>query len=308
MKQLILLDCDPGLDDILAILHALNDPNLQLIGISIVAGNTTVDNGVRNALNILELTGRGKIPVARGASAPLKEKLLTGGLVHGKNGFGEIELPPPEIKPTTQEAFEFLYNNIRKRPGEVTLIATGPLTNIALLIQKHPDVISLMKKLVVMGGAVDVPGNVTRFAEYNFFADPLAANKCLQIATPKILVPLDVTTSFVFTPKDLDDLPITRSLAGSVIRRIFNFYFQLEAPYYGKTGCFLHDPLAIAAASDISIFEVERTCLRVDHQNPQRRGNVLKENSNNANVISCKSVQVQTFLERFKAALTKYFV
>jgi len=306
MVRNILLDCDPGIDDVLAILFALNEPEINLLGISIVAGNARVDDGVRNALSVLELIDREDIPVVQGASQPFSGRLITAALVHGENGLADIQLPRPRMSPVSMSSSDFLNKKLNEFSGDVDLVATGPLTNVARLLRKHPDSLRHVNRLIIMGGAIDVPGNVTPFAEYNIFADVVAADACIRAEVPTILVPLDVTTSFLFTSKDLREVLDRKTKINNFIERLIKFYIGFERRFYHLDGCFLHDPLAIAAASDVSLFETKAERLHVNTGFPLTRGALFRRKSVVKTINTCFRVKKDVFLKHFKKSLMNY--
>jgi inosine-uridine nucleoside N-ribohydrolase len=182
--QRILLDTDPGIDDALALLLALASPEIQLEAITTVSGNVHVDLTTRNALALLELAGRMDIPVARGCEGPLLVKNVDAADVHGSNGLGGIELPHPKSQPVVQHAVELIIEKVMDAPGEITLVAIGPLTNIALAFRREPRIAQSVREVVIMGGALRVPGNVTPGAEFNIFCDPHAAHIVFHAGWP----------------------------------------------------------------------------------------------------------------------------
>src|SRR2546426_10720650 len=189
----IILDTDPGIDDALALFLALASPELQLEAITTVSGNVHVDLTTRNALTLLELAGRTDIPVARGCDRPLSRQPVFAEYVHGQNGLGGVELPEPQLQPVGQHAVDLIIERVMAAPREITLVPIGPLTNIALALRKEPRIAEHVREVVIMGGALRVPGNVTPEAEFNIYADPHAAHIVFHAGWPIRLVSLDVT-------------------------------------------------------------------------------------------------------------------
>ena len=167
--QRIILDTDPGIDDALALLLAFASPEIQLEAITTVSGNVHVDLTTRNALALLELAGHPDIPVARGSDRPLVRQPVTADYVHGHNGLGGIELPEPNLQPVSQHALDLIIEKIMAAPQEITLVPIGPLTNIALALRKEPRIAQYVRAVVIMGGALRVPGNVTPGAEFKIY-------------------------------------------------------------------------------------------------------------------------------------------
>jgi purine nucleosidase len=206
-KRRIILDTDPGIDDALAILLALASPEVELEAITVTFGNCSVDQGVQNALSILELARANHIPVAKGADRPLVQPLLLAPETHGNTGLGYAQLPPASIEPDPTPAVNLLIEKVMAQPGELTIVAVGPLTNLALAIRLKPGIVQAVKNVYIMGGAIRYDGNTTPLAEYNTYCDPHAAHIVFHSGLPITLVPLDVTYQVVFTSDDLARLP-----------------------------------------------------------------------------------------------------
>jgi len=192
MAKKIILDCDPGIDDALAITFAVGSPDLDLIGITSVAGNVGIDLTTSNAQRVCEFIGATGIPVTRGAAAPLLRAPIDARLVHGDSGLGGARLPDPVTRPAGGHAIDYLIDTIKAAPGEITLVATGPLTNIALAVHREPDLVNLVSDFVIMGGSAS-RGNVTPAAEFNIGADPEAAAVVFRAGWTVTMVGLDVT-------------------------------------------------------------------------------------------------------------------
>ncbi|MGH3010119.1 MAG: nucleoside hydrolase, partial [Gaiellaceae bacterium] len=202
MSTKIVMDCDPGHDDAMAILLALASPELELLGVTTVAGNQTLDKTTRNALIALEIAGRGDVPVAAGADRPLRRELRTAAHVHGETGLDGPELPEPAAAPVDAHAADFLAELIE--PG-VVLVPTAPLTNVALMLERHPDVRDRLERIVWMGGST-VEGNVTPAAEFNCFVDPEAAAAVFASGIPITMIGLNVTHRALFTRAHAEEL------------------------------------------------------------------------------------------------------
>jgi purine nucleosidase len=193
MTKRILFDTDPGIDDACAILLALASPELSVEGLSIVHGNCSLEQATKNALSVLELVDASQIPVAKGCEVPLVQPSLLAPETHGDSGLGYATLPELRTKPVGQHAIDFLIEKILSSPGEFTLVAIGPLTNVALAIRQEPRIVEAVKELIVMGGAIRHEGNTTALAEFNTYVDPHAAQIVYHSGIPTTLVPLDVT-------------------------------------------------------------------------------------------------------------------
>jgi purine nucleosidase len=248
----ILLDCDPGIDDALAILLALASPEVELIGVTTVGGNSQVENETQNALAVLALGGGMHVPVAQGSPRGLLKDLTTAADTHGLAGLGYAQLPEPITKAIDQHAVDFIIEAIMAQPGEVTLIPTGPLTNIALAVRKAPRIVHAVRECIIMGGAFRHEGNMPLAGEYNIWCDPHAARIVFHSGLPITLVPLDVTYQCLFTDAHMAAL---RASIGNSTSEIANFiddatrfYIEYHRAAQNIDGCAVNDALALALA------------------------------------------------------------
>jgi inosine-uridine nucleoside N-ribohydrolase len=244
----IVIDCDPGHDDAIAILLAIASPEVELRGITTVAGNQTLEKTTRNALKVLELADRTDIPVAAGADAPLKRTLRVAANVHGESGLDGPDLPEPTTKPAEGHAADVLDEWLE--PG-VVLVPTGPLTNVALLLERHPDVKGRLERIVWMGGAI-AEGNVTPAAEFNAFVDPEAAAVVFGSGIPVTMIGLDITHKALFTRAHADRLR-GAGRAGRAVAELSDFFQRFHESRYGFDGSPIHDALAVAEVIDPSL-------------------------------------------------------
>lgn len=252
----VILDTDPGVDDAMAIAFALKHPDIELVALTTVFGNVSVKQATTNALSLLEHFDVGddvqNIPVLEGAAVPVtQEPLPHPDFVHGKDGLGNINLAAPKRTAAAESAAEFIVSETRARPGEITLVAVGPLTNIYHALQLDPTLPERVAQLVIMGGAVDEPGNVSPLAEANFLGDPHAADHVLSVDWPATVVGLDVTHQILLFDSDLMRLRDKGGKTGELVWRSSRFYVD----YYSKTGaangmpepgCAMHDATALA--------------------------------------------------------------
>jgi len=248
MSTPIVIDCDPGHDDAIAILLALASPEVELRGVTTVAGNQTLDKTTRNALKVLELAGRADIPVAAGADRPLRRELRTAANVHGESGLDGPDLPEPASAPVAAHAADLLAELLE--PG-VALVPTGPLTNVALLLERHPDVKERLDRIVWMGGAIG-EGNVTPAAEFNAFVDPEAAAAVFGSGMEVTMIGLDITHKALFTRAHADRLR-GAGRAGRAVAELSDFFQRFHENRYGFDGSPIHDALAVAAVIDPSL-------------------------------------------------------
>ncbi|HEX8864748.1 MAG TPA: nucleoside hydrolase [Lentzea sp.] len=244
----IIVDADPGIDDALALYYLRAHPDTEIVAIGTVHGNVPVEQATANALRLTERLGI-KAPVAKGAARPLAQPLRTAEDVHGEDGLGGHAGEDPTTTHTNESAAEQLANKARAHPGELNLLAIGPLTNVALALQIEPRLPQLLNKVVVMGGALNVPGNITSHAEANFWHDPEAADLVLQAGFEDLtIVGLDVTMASHAPGEWLEALP-----PHTYARKILGFYADFYASFLGRTGFVPHDPLAAAIMLDPSL-------------------------------------------------------
>ena len=246
MPKRILFDTDPGIDDACAILLALASPELAVEGLSIVHGNCSLAQATTNALSVLELANAAYIPVAKGCELPLVQPSLLAPETHGETGLGYAELPAPRARPISQHAVDFLIERILAAPGEITLVAIGPLTNVALAIRQEPQVARALKELIIMGGALRYEGNTTALAEFNTYVDPHAAQIVYHAGIQATLVPLDVTYQCILTADDVRRLQNIDSLITKFVVDATRFYMEFHDEFQKIEGCVINDPLALA--------------------------------------------------------------
>ena len=300
----VLIDTDPGTDDAIALLMALNEGNgslqqagVEVLGITTVGGNASLARTTRNTLAVLEYAGRGDVPVAKGASRPLRGAFPYAYYFHGPGGLS-VRLPTPQIAPSRKSAVEFLRGKLLASPERVTLVALGPLTNVAKLLRKYPEVTSQLSGLVVMGGAVGVPGNVTPYAEFNFYSDPLAAGVVLSSGVPATLVDLRVCRQAQIKRDGLAQL-LKGGRAGRLAGRILANWFGRNPD---KDSYDLCDPLAMGIAMQPNILTTYRGRVEVQHSSTERLGETTLMGSN-GNVQVASGIDTRRFFEMFHSAL-----
>ncbi len=242
----VILDCDPGHDDAIALILALASPELKVLAVTTSAGNQTPDKTLNNALRILTLLGRDDIPVAAGAPKPLARELIIADNVHGESGLDGPKLPDPAFAPVAMTALELMAKCLRESPEPVTLVPTGPLTNIALLLAAHPELKSKIARIVLMGGAAGA-GNWTPAAEFNIYVDPEAADMVFKSGLPITMCGLDVTHEAQVMDEDIERVrAITNPVAQCVADLLDFFMIYHRDPKWGFAGAPLHDPCTIA--------------------------------------------------------------
>lgn len=259
----ILIDTDPGQDDAIAILLALASPELELVGITTVAGNVPLSLTSRNARIICELAGRTDIPVYAGAAKPLQRELVTAEFVHGKSGLDGIELPEPQMPLREGHAVDFLIETLMQREG-ITVCALGPLTNIALALQKEPRIAARIEQIVLMGGGYFEGGNITPAAEFNFYVDPQAAALVFAAGIPITMAPLDVTHQALTTRARIAALRALGNRTGTACAAWMEFFERFDEEKYGQEGGPLHDPCVIAWLLKPELFTGRRCNVEIE--------------------------------------------
>jgi len=311
MKKKAIIDCDVGVDDALALILAFHSPDLHIKAVTGVNGNVPVDTVFLNIQKVLSLIQPANRPIiARGAGQPLRGKAIYAPSVHGEDGLGGIKIEKREGSESWQifpgPADELFTHLARQSPDELTLIAIGPLTNLALGLQKDAVGMKKLRRVVIMGGAVRTRGNITPFAEFNFFIDPLAVAGVFASGLPITLVPLDVTRQ-VFL-----DAPLIENR----VRIINNPFSQLviDATGYdpahhqfrgGARTFYLHDPLAVAALTDSHLVRKENLCLQVETEEGEHYGQVreVAQENNSWKIEVCLGVDSERFLKLFLSGL-----
>jgi inosine-uridine nucleoside N-ribohydrolase len=267
----VILDCDPGHDDAIALLLALGSPaEIELLGVTTVSGNQTLGKTTANAIRVLDHVGRDDIPVAAGATRPLVRERRVAENVHGETGLDGPDLPPPSRRPAPEHAIEWIADAINASPEPLTLVAVGPLTNVALLLARYPGVEQKLERIVLMGGAVG-PGNVTPAAEFNIWADPEAAARVFTSGIDLTMVGLDVTHQALMTPTHAERLA-RAGRAGKLVADLFAFYSRFHRDEYGWEGAPIHDAVAVAHVIDPTLLETRHCGVRIDTGQELSRG------------------------------------
>lgn len=247
MRETIVIDTDPGQDDAVAILLALASPELDVLGLTAVAGNVPLHLTEKNALKICELAGRPDVKVFAGAVHPLVRRLVTAEHVHGRTGLNGPDLPEPTMKPQDGHAVDFIIDTLlHEPPGSVTLCPLGPLTNIARAMAREPRIVPRIREIVLMGGGFFEGGNVTPTAEFNIYVDPHAADIVLRSGAPIVMMPLDVTHKALTTAKRVAAFRALGTRVGTAIAEMLEFFERFDEEKYGTDGGPLHDPCVIA--------------------------------------------------------------
>ena len=246
-RQKIIIDTDPGQDDAVAILLALAARELEVLGICAVAGNVPLHLTELNARKVCELAGKSETKVFKGAVRPLLRQLVTAEEVHGKTGLDGPDLPEPKMALQTGHAVDFIIETLMtETPGTVTLATLGPLTNIALALNREPRIAPRIKQIVMMGGGYFEQGNVTPSAEFNIYVDPHAADVVFRSHVPIVMMPLDVTHKALTTQARVDRIRALGTPVGKATAELLDFFERFDEAKYGTDGGPLHDPCVIA--------------------------------------------------------------
>jgi inosine-uridine nucleoside N-ribohydrolase len=305
MKRII-IDTDIGIDDALALILALKSKELQLEAVTTVSGNVHVDKCTKNALIILELMHRKHVPVAKGASKPLSRELHTAEHVHGKDGLGDSGLPEPKIKPIDKNAADVITEKVTGNPGEIALVPIGPLTNIALALQREPQVAEKVREIVLMGGAYGVSpygyGNVTPVAEFNVFTDPEAARTVFESGAKITAIGLDITNDpdTLMTQGDLEKIGRANTTAARIVMKITEKLLDFNERRTGHRAMAIHDAIAVSYLIYPNLFTVRKHIVSIETKGEfttgqtiaDRRTGILRVDSETGepNVHICASV------------------
>ena len=302
----VIIDCDPGHDDALAILLALGSPDeLEVLAITVVAGNVPLPLTEKNARQICELAGRADLRVYAGCARPLVRELVTAEYVHGKTGLDGPELPEPRMPLADAHAVDAIVDVLRAHaPGTVTLCPTGPLTNIAMVLRKAPDVVPRIREIVLMGGAIGL-GNVTPAAEFNIYVDPHAAEVVFEAGVPLVMLGLDVTHQALLTPHRLQAIRDIGTPLSRTVVELLEFYGIYDQTRRGRVGAPLHDPCVIAYLLDPALFGGRACHVAIETQGEHTLGRTVVDWSRRTRHAPNATVIDQIEADGFFALLTE---
>jgi purine nucleosidase len=309
MKKKVMIDCDVGVDDALALILAFHSPELDVLGVTGVHGNVSLDKVMVNIEKVLTLLRPSSRPwIARGARRPLQGKPVHAEFFHGEDGLGGAKIPVGEGEDWWEvflgSADEFIIQMARQHPHEITLIAVGPLTNLALALQRDPGSMKKLKEVVIMGGAVRTKGNITPQAEFNFYVDPLAAKQVLDSGLSLTLIPLDATHQVGLTPEIMEERvePLRNSLSRFLVEA--TGYDPSEKHFRGgRKVSFLHDPLAVGAVIDPGLVRKEELSVSVEAKEGEFYGRSYEVPRGQKNTEVCLEVNRERFLGLFLTRL-----
>jgi len=296
-QRRVIIDTDPGTDDAMAIILALNSPEFKVEALTVVPGNVDSQQGLENALKIVSLAGRCDVTVARGAQHPLNQKLITAQFWHGKNGLADVELPPSKCKADPRFGPDLIIEMIHKYPHEITLIPVGPLTNIALAVSKDPSIAGLVKDIVIMGGSIG-GGNVNGAAEANIYNDPEAAQIVFNAGWMVTMVGSDVGERTLITRKYLAELQSSHGPQSDFIAKIADFYLT-RSEKSGYSGAAMYDPLAVGIALDTTLGTLKEMHVDVETKGEFTRGETVanRMGSDENNVLHGDHYEIEGVIE-----------
>lgn len=307
----IIIDTDPGQDDAVAILLALASPeDIDLLGITAVAGNVPLDLTQKNARIVCELAGRPDVKVFAGCDAPMTRKLVTAEHVHGKTGLDGPQMDDPTMPLQDQHGVDFIIDTLREEPpGTVTLCPIGPLTNIATAFERAPDIVARVQEIVLMGGAYFEVGNITPTAEFNIYVDPEAAKIVFDAGVPLTVMPLDVTHKALTTKPRIDAFRSMHTKVGDMVAAWTDFFERFDMEKYGSEGAPLHDPCTIAYLIEPQLFQGRHINVEIETQSPLTLGMTVADwwrvTDRPANAMFMKDIDASGFYALLAARLAR---
>ncbi|MEB7065104.1 ribosylpyrimidine nucleosidase [Mammaliicoccus sciuri] len=307
-KQKIILDCDPGHDDAITMLMAYIHPNIDLLGITIVSGNQTLEKTVKNGLSVTQHLNM-DVKIYSGASEPLVRERVVADNVHGETGIDGPVFDALNREPEDKRAVQFIIDTLLGSEGDITLVPTGPLTNIALAMKLEPSITSKIKEIVLMGGAYG-NGNFTPSAEFNIFADPEAAHIVFKSGVPIVMMGLDVTNKTLCTPEIIKRMESTNNKAGQLFSDLMNFTLKTQFQEFGLEAGPLHDATTIGYLVNKDLFEVQDMYVEIDINRGPSYGRTVCDESDvlkkEHNVKVAKNVKVDEFFDLVYECIRMY--
>ena len=310
----VILDCDPGHDDAIALLLASRADNIRLLGVTTVAGNSYLENVTRNARRVLDYAGVTDVDVYAGAAKPLLHDLyrLTGAIIHGEDGLGGPVLPEAVTPVGREHAVEFIIRTVRNSPEKVVLVPTGPLTNIAMALTQAPDIIQNIERIVIMGGAIYDPGNITSAAEFNIYQDPEAARIVLNSGCTIYLNTLDISMKAVFYEADKERIRAQGGKIPTLVAELLDFFGATHVEHFGFFACPIHDALCVGVLIDPTLIEYEHTYVDVSCHEELTRGETVADlwniTGHEKNCYISKKVDREKFVEMIVRHMAKPYV
>ena len=296
-QRRVIIDTDPGIDDAMAILLALNSPELKVEALTVVPGNVEAWQGLENALKLVSLAGRCDLPVAGGAQHPLNQKLITAQFWHGKNGLAGVELPAAKCKADSRFGPDLIIELVHRYPHDITLVPVGPLTNIALAVSKDPSIVPLVRDVVIMGGSVS-GGNVNGAAEANIYGDPEAASIVFSAGWMVTMIGSDVGERTLMTRKHMNELQAAHGPESDFIYKLADYYVT-RSENSGYSGAAMYDPLAVATVIDPTLVTLKDMHVDVETKGEFTRGETVanRMGSNEKNVLHGDHYEIEGVVE-----------
>lgn len=299
----VIMDCDPGHDDAIALLLATRSDQIKILGVTTVAGNSELKHTTNNALRILNYSGVYDIPVYAGCEKPMMRPLyrLTGAIIHGEDGLGGPAIPAPTQKVEEKHAVDFIIDTLRKSDEKITLIPTGPLTNIAMAFIKAPDIKEKIEDIIIMGGAIYDPGNITSAAEFNIYVDPEAAKIVFNSGCPIHLNTLDISMKAVFYEEEILALGEKDNKVSKIVCELLKFFAGTHVGHFGFMACPIHDALCVGMMLDDTLITYEKTFCDVSVNDGLTLGETVADlwgiTGNPPNMYISKAVDREKFVK-----------
>ncbi|MEW6227963.1 MAG: nucleoside hydrolase [Bacillota bacterium] len=303
-RERIIIDTDPGVDDAMAILFALNSPEVDVEGLTVVHGNTEVEYCCKNALRILEVAGRSDIPVAKGIGRPLIREPRWGKQIHGTNGLGDVELGEPNVSAIEEHAVDFIIRKVMQNPKDITLVAIGPLTNVAVALLKEPRVANSVKQIVFMGGAITVPGNASPVASANLYHDPESARIVFSSGAPIVMAGLDVARKLVFTESYINEFREGKTPAAQFIAKVSTTcYLECYSKRLGQVAYQSNDTPTLGYLIAPELYRTRRLFVDIETRGELTSGetvaDLLNQFGREPNVDVCLELEAEKLREVF---------
>ena len=302
MKKIpVIMDVDTGIDDAVAIILAMSSPQIDLKGVTVVAGNQIIEKTLHNTLSVVDYFGNGNIPVAKGASKPLVKELYYDAATHGESGLGTAVLPQPKIVPHRLDAVDFIRETLENSEEKITLVPVGPLTNIALLLMCYPHIKEKIDKIVMMGGGA-FEGNMNAVCEFNIFVDPEAAQVVFDSGVDIVMCGLDITMKSYTTMEDIMRIKATGTEAGAFCAEAFGVYYDRYVNNSRLPGCAVHDAVAVTYLLHPEWIQTKRANVKVDIDGRETYGQTVcdfRPDRNKAldNATVCLDIDREKFIE-----------
>lgn len=310
----VIIDCDPGHDDAIALILASRADNIKILGVTTVAGNSYVHNTTRNARKVLDYVDVKDVGVYQGCERPLMRELyrLTGAIIHGEDGLGGPKIPDPVTPIQKEHGVDFIIRTLRESEEKVVLIPVGPLTNIAMALTKAPDIKEKIEKIIIMGGAINDPGNITSAAEFNIFVDPEAAKIVFSSGCKIYLNTLDVSMKAVFYENDIETLRVQGDKVSEIVAKLLDFFAGTHVDHFGFKACPIHDALCVGVLIDESLIEYEETFVDISVNDPLTMGETVADlwgiTGNPKNCYISTKVNRELFVKMIQEHMKKEYV